>query len=77
MKSCIAAIAEAKATGANTAELAAKLKIAAAQAEVQGAIVGRQQTIASLWTLPTPAYVRKQGEVKELEAQLTLLLGAS
>jgi len=77
VRSCLTGITEGRASGARTADLEERLKTAAAQVENLGGIVGRQQTIATLWTEPTPAYARKAGEAKELEAHLTLMLGVS
>jgi uncharacterized protein YukE len=77
VKSCVAAIAEARASGASTSDSEARLALASEKAENLGANVWRQQSIKGLWTQPTPAYTRKLGEVKELESQITLMLAAS
>lgn len=58
----------------DTALLEQKLRRLSEQAEVFRGIVERQQTIKTLWALPTPAFRRKVAEVKELEGHLTLLL---
>jgi hypothetical protein len=77
VKSCTVAIVEARTSGAITSELETRLALASEKAENLGANVWRQQSIKGLWTQPTPAYARKLGEVKELEGQLTLMLGGS
>ena len=43
------------------------------QADVFRGLVERQQTIKTLWSLPTPAFRRKAAEVRELEGRVTLL----
>jgi hypothetical protein len=59
--------------GGGTGDLEARLALASEKAENLGANVWRQQSIKSLWAPPSPAYTRKLGEVKALEAELTLL----
>lgn len=56
-----------------TASQEQKLRRVSEQAEVFRGIVERQQTIKTLWAMPTPAFRRKAAEVKELEGHLTLL----
>jgi len=58
----------------NTASQEQKLRRLSEQADVFRGIVERQQTIKTLWALPTPAFRRKAAEVKELQGHLTLLL---
>lgn len=74
---CITAIAEARTSGASTAPLEQKLKKCSAQAEIFRGIVEREQTIKTLWAYPTPAYRRKEGEVKQMEAQLMIAHASS
>jgi len=77
VRRCIAEIAEARSSGAGTSALERQLRTQSERAEIIGGVVGRQQTIEYLWTLPKPAFSRKRNEVKQLESQLTLLLGLS
>ena len=74
VKRCVAEIAEARASGASTSLLGARMQTAQAQAEVLLSIVQRQQSIKGLWQQPTPAFARKAGEVKELESQVMMLV---
>ena len=57
--------------------LAARLRSASASAEVLRGIVERQQTIKTLWSLPTPGFQRKAAEVRALEQELMLLVGGT
>lgn len=75
VRHCIAQITEARASGASTVALETRLRSQKEKAEILGGIVGRQQTIEHLWALPKPAFKRKENEVKQLESQLTLMLG--
>eukprot|EP00605_Chrysophyceae_sp_TOSAG23-4_P001683 GSChrysophyteH1.ASY1.ANO1.1849.1 assembled CDS len=74
VRKCITEITEARARRENTSQLEQKLRRWRSQAENLRAIVGRQQTIKSLWTPPAPIFKRKEAEVKELERQMLLSL---
>ena len=65
--------AEAKASGRSTCGIEAKLRRANAVVENIAPVVGRQQTIKSLWADAHPAWERKASEAKDLERQLALL----
>lgn len=75
VRDCITQITEARSSGATTAPLEQKLRSSSALAEVLQGIVERQQTIKTLWALPTPAFKRKAAEVRELEGRVMLALG--
>jgi conjugal transfer/entry exclusion protein len=51
------------------------LRSSVAQAQILQGLVERQQTIKSLWAPPTPAFVRKTAEVKELEKRAIIACG--
>jgi hypothetical protein len=74
VRKCITEITEARARRENTSQLEQKLRRWRSQAENLRAIVGRQQTIKSLWTPPAPIFKRREAEVKELERQMLLSL---
>jgi len=74
VRSLVAARAEAKARGASTSGIDTKIRNANAVVENIAPVVGRQQTIKSLWAEATPAWKKKNAEVKELERQLKLML---
>jgi len=74
VRRCIAEITEARASEASTVALETRLRNQKEKAEILGGIVGRQQTIEYLWTLPKPAFRRKENEIKQMETQLTLAL---
>ena len=76
LQDCIAQIAEARSSGASTASLQQRLRKLSSQAEIYRGVVEREQTIKKLWALPTPAYRRKDGELKQLEAQLMIALAS-
>ena len=63
---------EAKAAGASTRRIEAKIRSVTAVAENLAPVVGRQQTIKSLWAEATPAWKNKASEIRELERQLKL-----
>lgn len=76
----VSQIAEARGRGISVAEIVAleqKLQACRSQADVFQAIVERQQTIKTLWAVPTPAFKRKEGEVKELEGRMLVAISAS
>ena len=75
VRECVVAIAERRSNGLSTAALEEKLRSTRAQGDVYRAVVDRQQTIKSLWALPTPAFKRKAAEVKELEGRITIAQG--
>lgn len=49
-----------------------RVTLPSAQGDIFRAITERQQTIKTLWAVPTPAFRRKAAEVKELEGRVTL-----
>ena len=65
--------AEAKADGASTSGIETKIRSVNAVVENLAPVVGRQQTIKSLWAEATPAWKNKVSEIKEIERQLALL----
>ena len=65
--------AEATAAGESTRGVEAKIRAVSAVVENLAPVVGRQQTIKSLWAEATPAWKKKVSEIKELEQQLKLL----
>jgi hypothetical protein len=69
----VAERAEARAAGASTSGIEARIRSVNAVVENLAPVVGRQQTIKSLWAEATPAWKKKASEVKELQRQLTLM----
>ncbi|KAK3282307.1 hypothetical protein CYMTET_9950 [Cymbomonas tetramitiformis] len=74
VRACITEITETRASGTSTEALEQHLRKISAQAEIFQGIVEREQTIKTLWSLPTPGFKRRAAEVKELESQMTLAL---
>ena len=74
VRDCITQIAETRSRGGSATSLEQKLRTCRPQAENLLAIVGRQQTIKTLWAQPTPAYRRKSAEVKGLEGRMLVAL---
>ena len=66
--------AEARAAGrADTAGIEARMRGVRAVVENLAPVVGRQQTIKSLWAEATPAWKKTVAEIKELERRLKLM----
>ena len=66
--------AEARAAGrADTAGIEARIRGVRAVVENLAPVVGRQQTIKSLWAEATPAWKKTVAEIKELERRLKLM----
>ena len=73
---CISNIAEARSSGksGSLATLISRLRLLSNQYDNLYAVVERQKSIKSLWSLPTPAYKRKVSEVKDLEGKLLVAI---
>ena len=65
--------AEAKAAGASTSRIEAKIRSVSAVVDNLAPVVGRQQTIKYLWAEATSVWKNKVSEIKELERQLKLV----